>query len=160
MADITHGTWIKDGKAVDAVFSNGEIVYGRNLVIGTSKELKTVTRSGWGNSPSYYASGKYSAGRYYASAYIENTTPVEMKLYVGVYGYDGKFLYNALGGIMPAGKSGIASSPVDIDNEKMITLAFVGFSSPQTESYTYGYKEIMVTRTPSPWSSAPEDILN
>lgn len=31
MADITHGTWIKDGKAVDKVFSNGSQVYGRNL---------------------------------------------------------------------------------------------------------------------------------
>lgn len=32
MADITHGTWIKDGKAVDKVFSNGKQVYGRNLI--------------------------------------------------------------------------------------------------------------------------------
>ncbi|MDN7033334.1 hypothetical protein [Lactiplantibacillus plantarum] len=31
MADITHGTWIKDGKAVYKVFSNGIQVYGRNL---------------------------------------------------------------------------------------------------------------------------------
>lgn len=32
MADITHGTWIKDGKAVDKVFSNDIQVYGRNLI--------------------------------------------------------------------------------------------------------------------------------
>lgn len=31
MADITHGTWIKDGTPVDKVFSNGKQVYGRNL---------------------------------------------------------------------------------------------------------------------------------
>ena len=36
MADITHGTWIKDGKAVDAVYQNGIEVYGRNLLQGTS----------------------------------------------------------------------------------------------------------------------------
>ena len=30
MADITHGAWIKDGKAVDAVYQNGIKVYGRN----------------------------------------------------------------------------------------------------------------------------------
>lgn len=34
MADITHGTWIKDGKAVDAVYQNGIKVYGRNLIKG------------------------------------------------------------------------------------------------------------------------------
>ncbi|MDN7014423.1 hypothetical protein [Lactiplantibacillus plantarum] len=31
MADITQGTWIKDGTPVDSVFSNGSQVYGRNL---------------------------------------------------------------------------------------------------------------------------------
>jgi len=36
MADITHGTWIKDGKAVDAVYQSGVKVYGRNLLTGTS----------------------------------------------------------------------------------------------------------------------------
>lgn len=35
MADITHGTWIKDGKAVDAVYQNGRQVYGRNLWIAS-----------------------------------------------------------------------------------------------------------------------------
>jgi len=35
MADITHGTWIKDGKAVDAVYQSGRKVYGRNLLMGT-----------------------------------------------------------------------------------------------------------------------------
>lgn len=38
MADITHGTWVKDGKAVDAVYQNGIKVYGRNLLIGTSED--------------------------------------------------------------------------------------------------------------------------
>lgn len=38
MADITHGTWIKDGKAVDKVFSDGRQVYGRNLASGTNQE--------------------------------------------------------------------------------------------------------------------------
>lgn len=36
MADITHGTWIKDGKAVDKVLSNGKQVYGRNLLTNLS----------------------------------------------------------------------------------------------------------------------------
>ncbi len=35
MADITHGTWINNGKAVDKVFSNGKQVYGRNLWIAS-----------------------------------------------------------------------------------------------------------------------------
>lgn len=34
--DITHSTWIKDDKAVDAVYQNGVKVYGRNLALGTA----------------------------------------------------------------------------------------------------------------------------
>lgn len=43
MADITHGTWIKDGKAVDKVFSDGKQVYGRNLYLDT----KGITTDLW-----------------------------------------------------------------------------------------------------------------
>jgi len=35
MADITHGTWIKDGKAVDAVYQGGVKVYGRNYFLNS-----------------------------------------------------------------------------------------------------------------------------
>ena len=36
MADITHGTWIKDGKAVDAVYQSGIKVYGKNLITNSA----------------------------------------------------------------------------------------------------------------------------
>lgn len=36
MADVTHGTWINNGKAVDAAYQNGSQVYGRNLALDTS----------------------------------------------------------------------------------------------------------------------------
>ena len=41
MADITHGTWIKDGKAVDAVYQGDVKVYGRNLLTGTANKIIT-----------------------------------------------------------------------------------------------------------------------
>ena len=41
MADITHGAWIKDGKAVDAVYQSGVKIYGQNLLTGTAN--KTIT---------------------------------------------------------------------------------------------------------------------
>ena len=159
MADITHGTWIKDGKAVDKVFSDGKQVYGRNLVTGTSNELKTITISGWGNSPTSKASRIYGAGRYYASAYIENTTPVLITLYVSVY-VGSKFIYNVSGKAIPAGQSGAISFTFDIFEGQSFSSAFIGFTSSQTESYTYKYKEMVITRTPRSWSPAPEDILN
>lgn len=159
MTTINGKACVVNGVPVDKVFSDGKQVYERNLITGTSKEFKTVTASGWGTSPANKASGKYRAGRYYVSAYIENTTPVNMKVYVNIYGDDGNFLYNALGGFMPAGKSGIGSSTFNILEGQFINSVFVGFESPQTESYTYKYKEAMVKRTPSPWTPAPEDYI-
>lgn len=42
MADITHGTWIKDGKAVDAAYQDGVKVYSRNLLLQTADNVTTV----------------------------------------------------------------------------------------------------------------------
>lgn len=127
--------------------------YSENLVTGTSNELKTYTGSGWGNSPASPASETYGAGRYYASAYIENTTPVEMNIYVHVNGHAGNFS----GTTIAAGQSGIVSCTFDIIEGQSLDSMWVGFTSSQTESYTYKYKEMMVTRTPSSWSPSPSD---
>lgn len=48
MANITHGTWIKDGKAVDSVYQGGVKVYGKNLLTNTG-DLSANWHLGWGN---------------------------------------------------------------------------------------------------------------
>jgi len=156
MADITHGAWIKDGKAVDAVYQGGVKVYSRNLVIGTSNQLKTITGSGWGVASDVHTSGTYGAGKYYASAYIENTTPVALCIWVHVNGVS----YNVPGSFIQAGESGISSYTFNVLEGQSLDSMHVGFRSLQTESYTYKYKEVMIKRTPSSWSPAPEDVLN
>ena len=47
MADITHGTLIKDGKAVDAVYQNGVKVYGRNLIKGGAHQTILANTSNY-----------------------------------------------------------------------------------------------------------------
>ena len=54
MADITHGTWIKDGKAVDAVYQSGVKVYGRNLLINTAGDTAPTIAT----TTSYDAAGR------------------------------------------------------------------------------------------------------
>lgn len=158
MTTINGKACIVNGVPVDKVFSDGKQVYGRNLLLDTSNELKTVTRSGWGKSPTNLTSGTYGAGRYYASAYVENTTPVGVTIFVSIY-TGGKFLHNLSAKPIPVGQSGVVSFTFDIFNEEVIDSAFVGFVSSQTESYTYKYKEMIITHTPSPWAPAPEDYI-
>ena len=157
MATINGRSCVVNGTPVDKVFSDGRQVYGRNLLTGTSKELKTINLSGWGKSPSSKPSGKYGAGRYYASAYVENTTSAPMNIYVSIYA-DGKFSHNVSGEDIPAGQIGVTSFTFNVNEGDVIGSAFVGFSSSQTESYTYKYKEMMIKRTPMPWTPAPEDV--
>lgn len=65
MADITHGTWIKDGKAVDDVYQNGVKVYGRNLLINTTgNAIPTIATT------TYYA----TSGR--ASQTVDGVTTI------------------------------------------------------------------------------------
>ena len=157
MATINGKACVVNGVFVDKVFSDGKQVYGRNLLLDTSEELKTITTSGWGKSPTNIVSGRYGAGRYYASAYIENTTPVGISLFVSIYA-GGKFSHNLSAKAIPAGQSGITSFTFDVPEGRVINSAFVGFGSSETESHTYKYKEMMITRTPSPWTPAPEDV--
>lgn len=155
MSTINGKVCVVDGVAIDKVFSNGNQVYGRNLVTGTSNELKTVTGSGWGSSPASPASGIYGAGKYYASAYIENTTPVVLNIYVKVEGHTGNFN----GNYIQPGKSGTVNCTVDILEGQSLVSTWLGFRDSQTASYTYKYKEMMIKRAPSTWTPAPEDVL-
>lgn len=155
MATINGRACFVNGVPVDKVFSDGRQVYCRNLVTGTSNELTTVTRSGWGNSPASPASGTYGAGRYYASAYIENTTPADLTIAVHLNGR----AWNSNVNYVPAGQSGIISGMFDILEGQSLNSVFLGFTNEQTESCTYKYKEMMIKRAPSPWSPAPEDVL-
>ena len=158
MPTINGKVCVVNGVPVDKVFSNGKQIYGRNLLTGTSNELTTVTRSGWGGSPTNLSNGTYGAGKYYASAYVENTTPVLITLYVSVY-VGSKFIYNLSGKAIPAGQSGAISFTFDIFDGQSFSSAFISFTSSETESYTYKYKEMMIKRTPSPWTPAPEDVM-
>lgn len=56
MADITHGTWIKDGKAVDTVYQSGVKVYGRNLLINTTGNMIPTMAT----TPNYATAGRAS----------------------------------------------------------------------------------------------------
>lgn len=75
MADITHGTWIKDGKPIDAVYQDGIKAYGRNLLLDsqtqtqkgpwyTTNNLWTKERGTYLDSNIEYVGGAWSNARY------------------------------------------------------------------------------------------------
>lgn len=88
MADITHGTWIKDGKAVDAVYQGGVKVYGRNLLINTSSSATNGRTVPQGASVQIH--GAYSR----TDSYEQVTTPsVDSELFYRFVSPDNNNLY-------------------------------------------------------------------
>lgn len=127
--------------------------YSENLVTGTSDKLQSFTGTTWGSSPANPASGTYGVGKYHASVYIENPSEIPVNLYVRVNGHTGNFN----GVRIEPGKNGKIEYDFDVLEGQSIQSAWVGFSVSTTETYTYKYKEVMITREPSPWSPAPSD---
>jgi hypothetical protein len=128
-------------------------IYSENLVTGTSDELKSFTGTVWGTAPANPASGTYGTGKYHASVYIENPSDIPINLYVRVNGKTGNFD----GVRIEPGTNGKIEYDFDVLEGQSIQSAWVGFSVSTTETYTYKYKDVMITREPSLWSPSPSD---
>ena len=164
MADITHGTWIKDGMAVDKVFSGGRQVYGRNLVKGSyncswdfhsnvNATIQKITMDsgevalhviGTSNSSGFYVWLTLPSGN--------NTTSVEVK---------GTGIVNVLGW---EGLHYTSMTPTSNWQRASITNSFDGKAHPFV---FYGAMDVYVRllkvekgTVATPYSPAPEDILN
>lgn len=66
MPDITHGMWIKDGKAIDTAYKDNHILYGRNLYIDTQNFDNPSAWNNWG----YW----YKTGEKYNGLAVMQTT--------------------------------------------------------------------------------------
>ncbi|MCS6091631.1 hypothetical protein D5S09_02345 [Lactobacillus sp. LMY-20] len=159
MADITHGTWIKDGKAVDVAYQDGRKIYSRNLLTGTSNVLTTVTNAtGWFSGlPIYHPAEALKANQTYTiNCYLE---PVEHDAAIYMNIANG----NIGGTTIAAGSKGISTLTITLTPEdaKASGNFWISFTSLQTDNSTVSYKGFKLEKgnVTTPWSQAPEDIL-
>lgn len=164
MADITHGTWIKDGKAVDKVFSDGKQVYGKNLLTGTSNQEKSGTISTNTTHPvNLHARISVTTGEKFVYQVLV-TSDNTVDLAADIDFYSGWAWKNYIAGnIIEAGNSGRSilsfKIPDGIDN---IVINAVFMQNNATAPTTVYWKEekLEIGTTATPWTPAPEDILN
>lgn len=185
MADITHGTWIKDGKAVDKVFSNGKQVYGRNLIHDTSFK-QGLWKTAW-NNPSFEVTNegniKLSISDPYQSGIGTPLEPVEMlnqytltlkirghgpfEPYIMYNGITNLSLYNDLGVAYPIIDSATefleikyTFTPVNRDVTKQGVFAVL--TSNAVGNWLEIKKDSLkleAGNVATPWTPAPEDVL-
>lgn len=160
MADITHGTWIKDGKAVDAVYQRGVKVYGRNLLIGSTDNVVHYNSVGGFTVWQSYVTQFNVGDTLNASADITaNHGDTVLKIFlisskeiqIGYLEYrvsDGQTAHAFVSKTIP---TGTASILVKIDN---------GQPNGQADVCAISHQFANTGSVVANWAPAPEDILN
>jgi len=144
MADITHGTWIKDGKAVDAAYQNGVNVYRRNY----------FSVSGFIANKYMYASIDF-----YDLQLLPNTKYTVSTNNVGIpdQGYANIFVGNK--GFTPSTPVNgvIVNKPqtVTTDNTGVLTIAARSYSIADGKDKI----KVEMGSVETAWTPAPEDVL-
>ncbi|MCT3286813.1 hypothetical protein [Lactiplantibacillus pentosus] len=159
MADITHGVWIKDGKAVDKVFSNGRQVYGRNLIHDTSDTWNSETASGWGDL-SFRVVNMTEPGMYTGNVYLKpDKKPVN--ILIQVTDSDGTY-HNLFGSAVAGGSEGYSTLTVQVAKGQTLKKVWITFSHSQNDATSVSWKKMKLEKgsVANPWTPAPEDILN
>lgn len=156
MADITHGTWIKDGKAVDAVYQSGVKVYGRNLIKGGAHQTILASTSNYKYKVLYT---DLIPNQAYTLSMIGNLTGSSDSL-VTVCVYGDSFNVPALM-IQNMVADGTARKwQFTVPNSGMILIIYAG-KQGATSGIGADFKQLKLeTGDQTAFSIAPEDILN
>lgn len=170
MADITHGTWIKDGKAVDKVFSNGRQVYSRNLLKGTRTPNSLTGNNTLGQNGTIYnfANGKNiqnqglavgdtitcefdwvvsnpTSGLFYIQINATNWQKLSQNISITSENNRGhsKFIFVVDAGFLSGGPNGVSRRADYLPTNSVLTISNVIFTKGSTAI----------------WAPAPEDYI-
>lgn len=171
MADITHGTCIKDGKAVDAVYQSGVKVYGRNLLIDSdfvkSPSMWVQDGATLDNSGAFAKLtrlGTTSLGRIYSKINVFDKIPVQSTYSISFVAYsDTSGVTTGVGPFTSLKNFVLNTVPTkyEISSTKATTDSNA-FSITVPNGFVIYIREIKVNLgdLATPWTPAPEDILN
>lgn len=172
MADITNGVWIKDGKAVDAVFSNGRQVYGRNLLLNSDQQFTNSTVGQEFVTTPFNLNDifdKYGTNQVYTISYDLSSKDPSKVSQIQAYPYPGTKLRNKYSFPVVV-YQGITTTPQRFSMtfkptlvDKTITttnLVFYGQYDSGNIPIVNRIKVALGNKGNIAWSPAPEDIVN
>lgn len=156
MADITHGTWIKNGKAVDAVYQDGIKDYGRNLIKGSANQTILASTSNYNYKVLFT---DLIPNQTYTLSMIGNLTGSSDNLVsVGVYGNSFKVPAMIIQNMVADGTA--SKWQFTVPDNGMIIIVYAG-KQGGTTGIKVDFKQLKLeTGDQTAFSIAPEDILN
>jgi len=157
MADITHGTWIKDGKAVDAVYQGDAKVYGRNLIKGGAHQTILADSSNNYNFKIVYTD--LIPNQAYTLSMIANLTGSSDNLFtVNLYGNNFGVPAMVSHNMVADGKTN--KWKFTVPDNGLFLLIYAG-KQGSTSGIVIDIKQLKLeTGDQTAFSIAPEDILN
>ncbi|WPH53995.1 hypothetical protein SHN02_09760 [Lacticaseibacillus paracasei] len=162
MADITHGTWIKNGKAVDAVYQGGIKVYGRNLAPGTSNQV--VQANNWNMQVADIKYDKSLGGNLCASVMINNADHASVLLrgsaniYLRAFDSSGNILSTANGNAVNYNANGLSQCYISINDGTADIKAYI-WTNNMNQNAFYSCLKLEIGTISTPYSPAPEDVM-
>lgn len=164
MATINGKALVRDGKPLDRVYSNGQLVYGRNLYITATQVAGYVTADNgriFGQTLAKERSSDYIAvlpnTEYTFQAWGSLPSGQRYWSVIGQYGSDKSFI-SRLGGLY-----GISPVTTDVPNdyEKTTFTTSANTYFVRVSSRTYGNYRVKFEQgnLPTDWTPAVEDII-
>lgn len=167
MATINGKALVKDGKPLDRVYSNGQLVYGRNLLTGTSMNKSGIVAAGI-NDVDNYNKQKIDVNpnnQYVYSTNVVSSTvyPLVVRNYILWFEKDGKYISISIG----------ENETVNVPNSRILNV----FNPPQNAStaclapvvlgqvrdsdtsLVWNHEKFERGIIVSPWTPAPEDYI-
>lgn len=159
MPTINGRVCVVNGTPVDKAFSNGRQVYGRNLLTGTSNDIKSATGGDW----LIITIGQFSYEnnrQYTATVKIEKKDqPMFFQAWQADADGNRQVLIKTLI-ITRLGRTSITFNAPDKNDGKTIILQLAWTNGDVSGSYAWRQAKAEKGSSASPWTPAPEDILN
>lgn len=163
MATINGKALVKDRKPLDRVYSNGQLVYGRNLLVGIDKTVHQAPN--WNQLVTNVPTKFIKLGQPLCFSAFINNAP-----YAGatIRGYavcaiqakdlSGNVLLQKDGNKIDFNADGVSQASLIVPDKTDSILLFVRTGNMLINTY-YGYPKAEFGSIATPWTPAPEDYI-
>lgn len=167
MTTINGKVCVVNGVPVDKVFSDGRQVYGRNLLTGTSSDLKTKQLTNMYNIDTQATNGNFKIkvvkGQTYTyRAWLDNTQGTD-QVFVNI-GFlpanNGTINYSLANGVrIEKGETGYSTAVFTLPEDGYLKLIPFAYGAKVTSLAGWKEEKLESGTTATPYSPAPEDVL-
>lgn len=166
MPTINGNVCVANGKPVDKVFSNGRQVYGRNLLTGTSSDLKTKQLTNSWNVDAQATNGYYKIkvvkGQTYTyRAWLDNTNGPSQAFvntrFMAIVTHEESTL--GLGSHIGKGETGYSTVVITPTKDGVLHLIPFAYGVQETALVSWKEEKLEKGNVATPYSPAPEDIM-